>query len=83
MVNGCLLFGMLNFDKPFDEKLAITQPIEYVKKQRNREFRIHKPVADFISKPIKDLVDRLLEPKPCIRIKAEKALLHPRLAPNF
>jgi hypothetical protein len=27
---GVCLFEMLKFDKPFDGKLAITQPIEYV-----------------------------------------------------
>jgi hypothetical protein len=46
---GVCLFEMLNFDKPIDEKLAITQSIEYVKqKQRNREFRFHKRVADVL-----------------------------------
>ncbi len=46
---GVCLFEMFNFDKSINEKLAITQSIEYVKqKQRNREFRFHKRVADVL-----------------------------------
>ncbi len=46
---GVCLFEMFNFDKPINEKLAITQHIEYVKqKRRNREFRFHKRVADVL-----------------------------------
>jgi serine/threonine protein kinase len=80
---GVCRFEILNFYKPFDEKLPITQYIQYDKKQRNREFRFDKPIADVISKQIKHLVHRLLEPKPGIRIKAEEALFHPGLALNF
>ena len=73
---GVCLFEMLNFDKPFDQNLAVTQPLQYVVKQRNREYRFHGPIDKTLSTHVKELLNQLLDPNPSTRITSDQALIH-------
>lgn len=73
---GVCLFEMLNFDKPFDQNRAVSQPLQYVIQQRNREYRLHGPIDKTLSVHIKELLNQLLDPNPSTRITSDQALIH-------
>jgi len=79
---GVCLFEMLNYDKPYDASHALNNEGAYVLKQKNREYRFHEKVDKVLSKEIKDLIYRLLDPKGGSRITAQQTLIHKGIMPS-
>jgi serine/threonine protein kinase len=79
---------MINLSKPFGEythELIANLPIHinarlgdehYIKRQVNRDHKYKPEIDRKISETVKDLIHKLLEPNPELRITAEEVLSH-------
>ncbi len=85
---GVILFEMINLSKPFGEyihELIANLPIDvsarlgdehYIKRQFDRDYKYKPEIDRKISKAVKDLIHKLLEPNPELRITAKEVLSH-------
>jgi serine/threonine protein kinase len=77
---GIILFELLNKgNHPFYKSGYIKNKNEYLKKIKKKEIKFYNK----ISKMAEDLIKKLLEPDPLIRINAKIALNHPWITRNF
>ena len=70
---GVILFIMLSGEPPFNGK----DEDEIMTKIVNKCCKFDKPKWTNISDPAKDLVTKLLNPNPALRLSAEQAMSHP------
>jgi serine/threonine protein kinase len=59
---GLILFEMINFGKPFGEYIPITGCFERVRRMVTRDFKYNSEIEQKISKGVKGLIYKLLEP---------------------
>ena len=71
---GCCIFEMVNYHKAFDYELESGDRQKLIKKIKAKEYKLHSKIEERISDRRKDIISKLLQPNPFIRLTATQTI---------
>ena len=71
---GCCIFEMVNFHKAFDYQRESGDRQKLIKKIKAKEYKLHSKIEERISDRCKDIISKLLQPNPLIRLTATQTV---------
>ena len=70
----CCIFEMVNYHKAFDYELESGDRQKLIKKIKAKEYKLHSKIEERISDRCKDIISKLLQPNPFIRLTATQTI---------